>query len=102
MLITLRRSEGPNSVAGTTHSCNTFAEADKVLREWSATAPRESGYDKCDFVVVDEPANIDYAGCYRLAHWSREQPDLKRHILRFLSLGGAPTQYVQAYIDRQP
>lgn len=52
--IWLNRAEGPRGQTGerTLTGPNIWAQADKVTRNWSMTAPKEYGYDKVDFKVT--------------------------------------------------
>ena len=61
----LERAEGPIAECGEV-TVNTIAEAQKVLRRWSHSAPEEGGgYDKCDFKVTFEDGET-YTGRYDL------------------------------------
>ncbi len=63
--------------------------ANRILLLWSLTAPRERGYDKCDFRVEYEDGEV-YEGRYDLHHWTRETdegtpfPDLAEHMRNWL------------------
>lgn len=48
--ISLDRSEGPARETGK-RTTRSFAEAQKIINEWSRSAPRTGGYDKVDFTV---------------------------------------------------
>lgn len=50
-----------------------------ILFRWSGTAPRNGGYDKCDFTVTYEDGET-YNGRYDLVHFLKEGPNLERHI----------------------
>lgn len=60
----------------------TFAEAENVLNRWSRTAPKNGGYDKCDFYVNFEDGST-YSGRYDLSYnrADQDQPTLKGHIV---------------------
>src|SRR5450830_144888 len=87
LLITITRADGPTHLCGKPHTCNSFDEANQLLRSWSNTV--SSGYDKCDFTVFDDTYGyndpIDYRGRYDLRSWKDEVPNLKDHILQHLS-----------------
>lgn len=62
---------------------DSLAAADAVLREWSETAPATGGYDKCDFKITFADGET-YEGRYDLVHWTRELPNLGKHVLNFV------------------
>ena len=76
--IKLHRAEGLVEECITQHA-KSFTEANGILSQWSKTAPKDMGYNKCDFVVTWEDGTT-YTGCYDLVHWKREHPSLERHI----------------------
>jgi len=103
MKITITRAEGPINVCGKAHECVTFEAADALLRRWSNTAPEGGCYDKCDFTIVDETVNFNYAGRYDLKHWREEAPSLKRHVvewLEFTSGRACPSHMTQERYDQ--
>jgi len=59
-----------------------FKESNKVLRDWSLSAPKTGAYDKTDFVVVFGKDDI-YMGRYDLQHPSIDMADLPEHIRDF-------------------
>jgi hypothetical protein len=70
--IWLHRGEGPISEAGRTvvvEVPDVWKKAHLVLLEWSDTAPRGGGYDKCDFKVTWED-NESWEGRCDIKHWS--------------------------------
>jgi len=56
--------------------------ADSILMKWSHTAPKEGGYDKCDFKITFEDGET-YSGRYDLKHNSIEYPNLAKHVWGF-------------------
>jgi hypothetical protein len=80
--ITIERVEGMahECVAKTAH---TWAAANQILREWSTTAPKNGGYDKCDFTIIFENGQ-QYTGRYDLMHWERAEPSLEGHVAAFI------------------
>ena len=55
-----------------------------MLHSWASTAPKEGGYDKCDFEIEFEDGQL-YQGRYDLVHWSVKSPSLQRHVQDFLT-----------------
>lgn len=107
MKITITRAEGPAHLCGKPIAATTFAEANRALWQMSTTAPTQ-GYDKCDFKIVAEEAELEYDGRYDLEHFSAEAPNLQQHCVSFLRfMGGArkpdgmrEDQY-RAFVERQ-
>jgi hypothetical protein len=60
-----------------------WAAADKVLFDWSSTAPKEGGYDKVDFGIIYDDGE-KYTGRYDLKHHSVEYPNLAKHVYDFV------------------
>ncbi len=88
--VEITRAEGLHSeVTGKPEVCTRDASfgiwscADHILVKWSNTAPKEGGYDKCDFIVTWEDGET-YKGRYDLKHHSIEYPDLAKHVYGFL------------------
>lgn len=83
--ITLDRAEGLASecVVVVVEGRNVWDQADAVLLQWSKTAPKSGGYDKCDFEVVYADGET-YEGRYDLKHHTIEHPDLGEHIRGFV------------------
>jgi len=85
--ITLQRAEGtigrddfgPKTVTAK-EGGNVWEQADRLLFDWSQTAPRGGGYDKVDFTVNYEDGET-YSGRYDLVHWSEEYPSLAKEVL---------------------
>lgn len=76
MKITLTRVEGKAAQA----TCVDFHDANITLTVWSRTAPKDGGYDKCDFTVEFDNGDV-YEGRYDLVHPSVDGlPDLRKHI----------------------
>lgn len=76
--ISLARIEGaaPSAIREMARS---WTQADAVLLRWSDTVARDSGYDKCEFVV--EWANgATYQGRLDLLNWRDAAPDLAKHV----------------------
>lgn len=82
--ITITRAEGTIEEVDRPKTISSFEEADRVLREWSETAPKELGYDKCDFTITYEDGET-YKGRYDLKHWATEYPNLGKHVREFLT-----------------
>ena len=62
-----------------------WEQADKVLHDWSNTAPRDcKTYDKCDFVITYQDSET-YKGTYDLKHWLCQFPDLGKHVREFVT-----------------
>lgn len=83
--ITLDRAEGLASecVVVVVEGRKVWDQADAVLLQWSKTAPKTGGYDKCDF-KVEYADGETYEGRYDLKHHSIETPDLGEHIRSFV------------------
>jgi len=87
--ITLTRAEGRHEEVGKPITLqkgqhpDMWAAADKVLYGWSTTAPKEGGYDKCDFVIEYDDGE-KYTGRYDLYHHSIEFPNLSKHVYDFV------------------
>lgn len=82
--ITLTRAEGPAEECHIEKVALNYADANAVLYEWSDSVDKETGCDKCDFVVTFQDESI-YQGVYDLKHWSKyqsegEQIDLNERI----------------------
>lgn len=82
--ITITRAEGPAEECDRPQTVSSFEEADRVLREWSETAPKELGYDKCDFTITWEDGET-YKGRYDLKYWATEYPNLGKHVRDFIT-----------------
>lgn len=78
--ITITRVEGTHDECDKPATVASFADADALLMQWSETAPKTGGYDKCDFVI--QWANGDtYAGRYDLKHHTCERPSVAQHMI---------------------
>lgn len=83
--ISIQRVEGPTDecVSMTTADGATekalWLAADEALRMWARTAPKNGGYDKCDF-QVEYMDGSTYKGRYDLKHIDLEYPNLSKHI----------------------
>lgn len=78
--ITITRVEGPHEECDKPATLASFADADALLMQWSETAPKTGGYNKCDFVI--QWANGDtYAGRYDLKHHTCERPSVAQHMI---------------------
>lgn len=84
--IWLHRAEGRHDecVSLTVEGGDVWSKANGVLMKWSHTAPKELGYNKCDFKVTYADGQT-YEGRYDLVHSSREYPSLERHVSDFLT-----------------
>ena len=81
--ISITRAEGRISECGKVHTfvegeADIWKRANALLIRWSKTAPTV-GYDKCDFTITYQDGET-YSGRYDLKHYSREIPNLGRHI----------------------
>lgn len=110
--ITLTRAEGLHSEVDkpiTLHRQqhpDIWAAADKVLFDWSWTAPKGGGYDKIDFTIVYDDGE-KYTGRYDLRHYSDEYPHLAKHVYDFVRFTagkykGALTQEEYDRFKEQP
>ena len=86
--IELRRGEGASIDCGKWHTLYSWEEADRLLKKWSITAPKDGGYDKCDFKISFDDDD-KYQGRYDLKHWSCKQDSgleisLAQHVKGFL------------------
>jgi hypothetical protein len=79
--ITITRGEGPSSECGKKHVVASYDEAEKVLTRMAYTAPKNGGYDKCDFTVTFADDET-YTGRYDLKY-DREE-SLTEHMMGFL------------------
>ncbi|CAG9229846.1 hypothetical protein PSP6_540001 [Paraburkholderia tropica] len=77
--ITVTRGEGPSDTCRKPETVATYDEANSILWRWSNTAPKNGGYDKCDFVIVFADGS-EYRGRYDLKHWSDETANLAGHV----------------------
>lgn len=109
MIISITRGEGPSHQCGKQHLFETFKKANSKLWDMSLTAPKEGGYDKCDFRITNEATGFDYRGTYDLKHHSVEAPDLQRHIIGYLRFYGGTAcpshmtdEQYRAFIDTTP
>jgi hypothetical protein len=84
MIITITRVEGPTQFCGKPEQFETFAKAQSRLFTMSLWAPKDGGYDKCDFRITDEATAFMYQGVYDLKHFSVQPPDLRGHCLQNL------------------
>lgn len=107
--IKLTRVEGPTGHCGTrtVTGIAIWAVASSVLHGWSHTAPGApgrypGGYDKCDFWITFEDGFV-YSGRYDLVHFSKEMPNLAKHLrenVEFYSGQKCPAHLTQdAYND---
>lgn len=102
MNIVLTRAEGPSHECDKPHSCTSFFDADLKLKHWSYSAPENGGYNKCDFVITDDAAGIEYKGRYDLKHWRVECANLRAHVignLEFLAGDSRPSHMTQERYD---
>lgn len=78
----LERAEGPvaDCIKVTVPS---LAEATNTLMRWSWTAPKDLGYDKCDFRVTFEDGEV-YEGRYDLKRGLKDEGSLQHHIVSFI------------------
>jgi hypothetical protein len=87
MLIELTRAEGPTYPHPLGKAkATSWGEANRVLFDWSRSAPRAGeGYDKCDFVIT-LPNGAIYDGRYDLNHHADSMPNLERHVREVLAM----------------
>jgi len=72
-----------------------WQRANETLMRWSHTAPKNGGYDKCDFKITFADGET-YEGRFDLMHWSCEFPNLAGHVqsfCEFASLRRKPSRY---------
>ena len=81
--IIIERCEG-KSVECIKLECSSYEEANRILLNWSFTAPKGGGYDKCDFQVIFEDGD-DYRGRYDLKHYTDREISLKQHMIDVVS-----------------
>ena len=98
MNITLIRAEGPNDLCGKAVECASFNEANRMLHNWSWTAPKV-GHDKCDFMIVDGATGVHYEGRFDLKHWQTESPCLQTHVVRHLEYAATPYGQKEPRVD---
>ena len=72
--IVLTRLEGGKFDCDQPIVVKSWAAADRQLRVWSSTAPRQ-GYDKCSFQILFNDASGEYTGRYDLKHSTCRQED---------------------------
>lgn len=77
--IYITRAEGFHHECDVTHVCDSFAEANVVLRWMARTAPEGGGYDKCDFYVIFQDGET-YEGRYDLTWDDVFEGDLAKHM----------------------
>ena len=77
--IVVTRAEGPFDACGRPAECSTFEQANRILKTWSATAPANGGYDKCDFAIEFQDGFL-YEGRYDLYHSSVKAADVGEHV----------------------
>jgi hypothetical protein len=92
--IELRRAEGHSDdcisvllKVGSHGQGQLWKMANAVLRSWSESAPSTGGYDKCDFTIRFED-KVEYKGRYDLYHYSKETPDLVKHVYEDVAFQG--------------
>jgi len=88
---------------GLAHECRktehvSWREAEERISQIRRTAPKEGGYDKCDFQVIFADGD-DYKGRYDAKHWSiADEGGLASHInsyLNFLAGNRCPAHMTQ-------
>ncbi len=77
--ITITRAEGLVEECDKPETVHSWEAADRLLLDWSVTAPKNGGYDKCDFELVFADGET-YSGRYDLMHHSKEVPHLAGHV----------------------
>jgi len=97
--IVLTRAEGPAAECDKPLKVSSWTDADRVLRQWSETAPKDCRtYDKCDFVITYEDGET-YEGRYDLKHWTCEYPNLGKHVRNFVAFHAG--QYKPAWMSEE-
>lgn len=84
--IVLTRAEGPSHLCDRPTKAGSFAHANAILFQWATTAPKDGGYDKCDFTISYETEDGEegkYGGRYDLVHYTKEHPNLLGHVMAF-------------------
>jgi hypothetical protein len=76
--VKVTRAEGP------THECITrtvasLDEATSMLRRWSFSAPKNGGYDKCDFWITFADGEV-YAGRFDMTYDLEGEGSLQEHV----------------------
>ncbi len=77
--ILLDRAEGVSRFPDRPQTVWSWEEANRVLSNWSWTAPKNGGYNKCDFTIEFEDGLV-YSGRYDLVHYSVGSANLARHV----------------------
>lgn len=109
--IEVERWEGRISECDGVHVCETFGEANSLLRIWARTAPEDGTYDKCGFKVFFENGDT-YEGRYDLTRKDFVSASIERQMvdyLRFCTGEGRPAHmeekryrdYLAAYIKQE-
>lgn len=99
--ITITRAEGPISECGKPRRVTSWSQANSLLHKWSTSAPKNGGYDKCDFEVIFEDGET-YNGRYDLVHWEKESPSLQGHVSSFVSyLAGRPPVWMKTERNKE-
>lgn len=111
--ITLTRAEGRIEETGKPimlhkwQHPDIWAAADKVLFDWSSTAPKDGSYHKVDFTVEYEDGKT-YTGRYDLVHHTRRYPSLAKHVYEFVRFsagkwpGALPLNEYAVLMDHKP
>lgn len=65
--IKIERGEGPYELCGVLHNVKSFREADRIMFQQAESAPKNGGYDKCDY-TVEWADGSTYQGRYDMKH----------------------------------
>lgn len=77
--IVITRAEGPTHLVGRPHTLHRWSQCRGQLMEMGRWAPRDGGYDKCDFTIHWRDGT-EWSGRYDLQHTSRDMLDLAGHV----------------------
>jgi hypothetical protein len=80
--IWLNRAEGPTQDVGQ-KKVKSFADANRVIKNWATSAPKNGGYDKVDFKVTWEDGEV-YEGRYDMTYEDTWKANIGDQIRRFM------------------
>lgn len=87
----------PNSIFGEPWEASAFNVAGSTLLLWGMTAPKDGGYDKCDFEIFWTDGS-HYAGRFDLQHGGTEggenfHDSFRSRLLHYTGLGYTPAPF---------
>jgi hypothetical protein len=89
----LNRAEGPTKLLTGPRTASSLEDADRIIKGWATSAPKDGGYDKVDFKVTWDDGEI-YEGRYDMVYADSWKANIGDQIRRFLSFyGGAECPY---------